>query len=345
MVLLVVRPANAGDPVTPGRLRDVVLEHQRFYEQTFPDLSFVVLEGGRDWIDDINSLVGLLGREPSSLDYEHPPKLRALLTEVSLERIVLMLRHQVPSASLFRPDPAVQARKGVCVLTLSGCPIVSGGDTAARFLLDPSEEQGGGIPEELWLECEAYLAYAFDHEAYHCLSSFYEGPQPMSFEELWGEYWHFRQEHGADAYALARHLQRYGGRGAFADKLRLVRGSGLYEGDVDHWTCAALDHVFDLPEEQLANASASELFRTASQIRDDLVGDYPAYLAYRRAATETMARLGVDAQIVEGARSSVPQGSFDPALVGALVDESRRCRDELLASDSTGRPRLQLRGD
>jgi hypothetical protein len=324
MILVVGGSVNAADPVTPDQLRDVLVSQQRFYEQSFPDLRFVLLEGASAPAREIEALVDLLGREPSSLDYEHPAELRALLTEVSLERIRLMLRHQIPSASLFRPDPTTAEAEDVCVITLSRCMITSDAYGAIGSMLDLPDKALSQIPEAIRRECAAYLMFAFDHEAYHCLSSLYDGPQPMSFEDLWGEYWHFRSEQGADAYAMARHLQRHGGRTHFADEIRRLRGTSLYDGDIDHWTGTALDHVLDLPPKELADASASELLGKARRIRDALAPDYPSYLAYRRAAIEAMRALGVEASVIEASAHLLPEGPVDPMLVRMLTEESRR---------------------
>ena len=319
LLLLVTGLASAGeaperDPVRASRLRAILTEQLDLYARAFPDIRFLVLEGSENRAGILAALSGFLGPEPVNLDYEHPPEMRATLVDASLGRIALMVHYQLPSATLFRSDAPGHEGENVCVLTIDACAIARDDTRATRFMLDLTEDEIGRVPAERRLQCEEHLRFTFEHEAYHCLSVRYGGAQPMSHEALWAEYWHFRHENGADAYAMARHLQRHGEGSVFADNLRRVRGMALYGGDVDHWTRAALDRVLALSADELAGLSPTAVFERSNRIRDAIVPDYAAYLDYRRAAVEAMATLGVDEAVVEEARASLPVGEPDPCL-------------------------------
>ena len=85
------------------QLDAVLREKKQLFSKTFPDVYFLVLRGGESWTDDMVGLSVLLGHQPVNLDYEHPTELREELMFVSLERLALMLRYQMPSASLDWP--------------------------------------------------------------------------------------------------------------------------------------------------------------------------------------------------------------------------------------------------
>jgi hypothetical protein len=321
---------TATDEVTASpQLDRIVAEKRQFYRRTFPKLTFAVLRGGEDWYSDFAALSLLLGPEPASLDYEHPARLRSELMDVSLQRILIMLQHRAPSASLFRTDPPPGFPEDLCVITLDPGTVAGDSARATRHLLDQHGEGLGEIPEGLHLEEDDYLELVFDHEAYHCLQSFFGGGQPMSDRELWAEYSHFRDENAADAFAIAMHLARHGEVTGFAENYHRIRGMALFNLDPDHWTCPGIAAAIEQGPVAFAGMSVEQRVKWAMDLRARVAPSYDAYLRYLGAALHAIDALGRGADIDPRYRQLLADQPVDQELAGRLTDEARRCYREL----------------
>jgi hypothetical protein len=338
---------HASAQQTPTALDAAVIEKRHYYNEQFPEILFLTLKGGSAWVEDVTALAIILGHEPASLDYEHPADLRADLMALSFERVQLMLQYRAPSASLFRADDPKDWPENICVITLDPCAIASDDEQATRHLLDLSEEEWERIAPELRLQCTDYLDFVFDHEAYHCLSSLYNGPQPRSFEPLWAQYWHHRMENGADAFAIAMHLKQYGRVTRFAQNLQRVRGAALFEADVDHWTSRAIAAVIQDEPGQFETLSVQEIFDYATGVRDRIVPDYDSYLSYRASAVTAMAQIGISEDVRDELRQDLADVQADPQLTTDILRHSQTCRRTLLGEQDSKPPcpTLTIRSD
>jgi hypothetical protein len=181
-------PESAVAEPSPEQLDDVVKERRNFYNTRFPDISFVFLKGGSSLLDDMMALSVLLRHDPKCLDYEHPRELRREFYEVTIERIQPMLWHRAPSATLFQPVGNSAQQPALCVITLDPC-FVSGDDLkATKDLLNIPDTLLQEVSVTNHLACVDYLTFVLDHEVFHCLDSYYNGPMPMSMKKYWGEY-------------------------------------------------------------------------------------------------------------------------------------------------------------
>ena len=267
-------------------LSSIIKRKQRFYADTFPEIQFIVLQGGEAWLEDFEALSVLLGPEPISLDYEHTPDLREDLMYVSLERIRMMLANDAPSASLLRADEPMGWREKLCVITINPAAIAENNRIATHYLIEPYYEIRGKIKQENLVDRKEFLEYVFDHEAYHCLESDFIGPQPMSYLEFWADYYDYRHENGADAFAIAMHIKRHQSVTEFVKKIMLIRGLSLYCDDCNHWTQRVIRQVSESDTLSLISMDTMDLFRYASSLRDDIAQDYKDYLQYRSNAKE-----------------------------------------------------------
>ena len=314
----------AQEPERRAELRAQVHTRLEAYADAFPELRFLVLDGAP--AEQMARLGALLGEAPASLDYEHPADLRADLMVLSLARIQLMLEAEAPSASLLHTGTADE--RPLCVITLAPCAIARDDRTATCHLLGLSPEQGRRIDRERYLPCEDYLGFVVDHEAYHCLDAWAHGPQPMSSAEHWGEYWQFRGENGADAFAMARHVQRRGGDTAFAANFARIRDWSLLHGGADHWSGATLARLEETRAE-FSGLSARATLAGVTRLRDAVVGDYADFLIYRASVAEALRRrTGHEAGDAPG-----PAGRHadpEPALVKELSERLTRAQRELL---------------
>lgn len=281
--------ATAGDVMADVTLAGIIDERRRFYNDTFTDIQFVVLQGGIAWYEDMEALDILLGQGPSSLDYEHPAELREDLMYVSRARVEMMLMEDMPSASLFRTDEPMGWREKICVITINPERVAGDDRAATYFLLSGFDEIRGRIRADRHLDRHAFLRFIFDHEAYHCLESNYIGPQPMSHLEHWAGYHDYRHENGADAFAVGMHIQRQGSKTAFVDAIGSIRGLSLFCEDCNHWTPDAIGRIADAGG--LVDMDAMALVRYATDLRDEVVTDYNTYLVYLSSATQACRQL------------------------------------------------------
>ena len=325
-----VKAQNQSDtPEKTNYLHNLLNEKHEYYKQLYPEILFLVLEGGDELLDDMMVLDLLLGYQPMSLDYEHPPNLREDLMFVSAERIWHMLQHQAPSASLFKADNPLGWQEHICVLTIAPQEVAADSSQATQHLLNFPEKIIRQIPSNFQLQSGDYLEFVFDHEVYHCLQSMYVGPQQRSHKEFWAEYNNFLDEQGADAYALGMHIKNRGDVSPFAKNISRIRGMALYNADPDHLTCKALEQVLQLPVKTITEMNAKEVFNMANRIKDRITIDYDEYIQYLASAVQAMKELGVEAKVSEELRNRINGIQAEQAKVKKLVANARSCLTEL----------------
>jgi hypothetical protein len=310
-------------------LDSLLNEKLEFYRHLYPEISFLILKGGDELVADMMALDLALGHQPSSMDYEHPQKLREDLMLASANRIVYMLQYKMPSASLFKADAPLGWQENLCVLTVNPDEIAADSISATRNLLGLPEDFIQKIFDDLRLQPTDYLEFVIDHEVYHCLQSMYVGPQTMSQKEFWGEYNSFLNEQGADAYALGMHINTRLEVPSFAKNILRIRGMSLYTADPDHLTCKALQQMFKVPVEDIAEMNAKEIFDTAHQIQERLAMNYDEYIQYLASSIQAMKVLGVEDLVPDELRSRIKGVQSDPTQVKELVTNTRRYLSEL----------------
>ena len=310
-------------------LDTLLKEKLEYYRDLYPEVSFLNLEGGDELVADMGALGIVLGHQPSSMDYEHPPELRDDLMIASGNRILLMLKYSMPSSSLFKVNNPLDWQKHVCVLTINPDEIAADSGRATRSLLDLPREFVHKIPKDFRLQPGDYLEFVIDHEVYHCLRSMYIGPQEMSHKEFWGEYNSFLNEQGADAYALGMHINTRLEVTSFARNILRIRGMALYSADPDHLTCKALQQLFKVPVEDLAEMSGKEVFDMANQIKERLTISYDDYIQYLASSAQAMKMLGVRKLLSDELRKRIKGIQADPVQVKELVTNTRGYLSEL----------------
>jgi hypothetical protein len=325
-----VAAASELDPQTRERLDAFLLQKQKYYNREFPDISFVNFEGGDETTGDLSTLHTLLGPEPSNLDYEHPPQLRQDLMDVSMTRLESMLLDRDPSATLFQADERLGWNDKLCVLTINPSVIAGSNAHATSHLLGLSHDDIEHIPDANCLHCQYYLEFVFDHETYHCLKSAYVGPQLLSDKALWAEYNHYRDENGADAFAMILHIARSGEITPFARNFARIRGLALYNLDPDHMTTAGLERVFALAASEIEGMDVHRAFALANAIRAQIAPDYEDYLRYLAASVRAAEMLGLSALIGGDIRELLAGVPVDEELAGSIATEARADHAALL---------------
>lgn len=326
--------AEADSSVSHKRLEKLLDEKLEDYKHEYPEINFLLLRGGDQTVEDIVTLGSVLGKKPVNMDYEHPAELRKDLVNVTINRILLMLQSQMPSSSLFKTNKKQSGQQYVCVLAISPVKIAGNSIQATRHLLDQPPEFIRNIPPHFLLSPQDYLAFAIDHEIYHCLQSMYSGPQPMSHKKLWGEYYQFLNEQAADFYALGMHIREHGGKTAFCRNIQRIRCASLASADANHFTSKGIQQLLKIPAREFIDADTSEVFAKARHFREREVIDYNTYIQYVASAIEAMKVLGLSSLITEELQISQVEISPDPSQVNELVSHTRQCLAELTAKKS-----------
>ncbi len=304
-------------------------EKIKYYRQLYPEIMFMILKGGNETQDDMMVLDLMLGDQPKSLDYEHPPRLREDLMYVSIERIRMMLQSYAPSSSLFKVDNPPGGQEHVCVLTINPIEVAANSMRATESLLDIPQKFIRKTPQDMQLSPDDYLAFLVDHEVYHCLQSMYVGPQLMSHKDLWAEYNLFHNEQGADAYALGMHIKNRDEDSLFAKNILRIRGMALYNVDPGHLTYKAIEQVLKIPIEKIKKMSANEIFVLANTIKDQLTTTYDEHIQFLASAVQAIQEIGMGEHVSAEFRNKIKGIKADPEQVKELVANSRRCFAEL----------------
>ena len=300
-----------------------------YYRRVYPDILFTIFKGGDESVENMVVLDTLLGPKPVNLDYEHPKELREDLMIVSAQRLWIMLKNRAPSATLFKADDPLGWQEHICVLTLDTCALATSNFDATANLLELPTAAMQKIPEKMQLDKKDYIEFTIDHEVYHCLKSMYIGPQTMSSHALWGEYNHYLEEKGADAYALAMHIRKHNRLTLFAENITRIRGISLFNADPNHFTCDALEQTLRIPIEEISRLSDAEVFYFASGIKEELSISYQEYLNYLAAAIVATKKLGTENMSLNSLEEKVKAVKIDQVLVEKLVESSRSCLSEL----------------
>lgn len=314
---------------THKSLSEILSETFSDYKKLYPDILFLNLQGGDNTLADMVALDLLLGYEPVNLDYEHPPELRQDLYYVSIDKILLMLQYQMPSASLFRADEPVDWQDTICVLTINPNHVAADSNSSTSQLLNLPQEFVEKIPEKLKLQPEDYLQYTINHEIYHCLKSNFVGPQAMSDKTFWAEYSHMSDELGADAFALAMHIKSKRRHDIFIDNIKRIRNMSLYNADPDHFTMKALQRISAIPASHLINMDTPDLFKFSYLLSEHLTISYDDYLIYLASALQAMKAIGVKAKDFDQLTDKLKNIKPDEQQVKMLIEVSQQSLNEL----------------
>lgn len=301
------------------RLEQIVTQRVAFYNKAFPQLQFVRLRGGPGAHTEFARLQELLGRGAASMDYEHPADLRGTLLQAVMGRVQIMLDERAASASLFRVGDSAQASQPyLCVLTLDAGMVAHSDAQATRHLLDLSEHTFGRVHPSNYLDDEAHLAFVVDHEVYHCLDAFYNGPVPMSTRTYAAPFAFFRNENGADAFGVAMHLREHGRATAYTGNLLRIRALALLSADPNHFTHAAIRRVLQRDPRRLRAMTPLEMVGIATQVRDAVAADYRQYVQFRIAAIKASRALGGTVDVSDQATRALASARDDPAVTNRL---------------------------
>jgi hypothetical protein len=290
--------------VHEGRMtpNSIISKRLAFYNDIFPQVQFVHAEGGDTWHEDYGTILALLGKEATSLDYEHPENLRQDLLDANLYRIKLMLMNDLASATLFRvgSDSALD-REHVCIISLNPDAVAENDAEATRYIANLPDELASKIHPTRFLNREQHVRFAVVHEVFHCLDSLYNGGAPMTTLPLGAEYNQFLREGAADAFAAAIHLRTHGETTDYLRNLMHLRAIWLFSDGPNRCTFEFIRATVDTDLAKLRAMTLKDLISFSTDIGNEVGGSYDYFVQQRAAALEAAKAIGFKIQIYNDA--------------------------------------------
>lgn len=297
-----------------------IREKLNFYNQSFPEIQFEYLEN-KGWAKSQQELQLFIGNQATNLDYEHPAELRKELLFVTIEKIRLMLMYGIPSSSLFKTaEKSTSNRKHVCVITLDPESNVATNKIATSYFIDLPENVLSSLSQEKYLDKKQHLDFIIDHEAFHCLDTFYFGGIPMSEKTFSTPYSGFKRESQADMFAAAMHIQRQRKITTYINNLIMTRGISLLNGETQHYSVEAIQLITNADISKIISSQPGELVSMVKNTYKTIAPDYKEYMAYRTAAVDAIAMLGI--KLIEPPECSDNSEIADNNRVKELVDQT-----------------------
>lgn len=252
------------------------------YGTAYPDIEFIHLRGPADKTQ-IYPLLSSLGNGATNLDYEHPAKARQALLEAQAQRIHLLLKERLPSATLFKTASGSSITKPyVCVVTLDVDQFSSDPAAATRFFSDALSTN-----PDAHIDNETFLYFAVDHEVFHCLDAYINGPtHPLTESEVSACYHEFRIEQRADLYAALVRRARSHTSDRFLKNLAMFRTLALVDWDLPHYTTPVLREALEVERTEIFSMDLRALVRYAMQRADQLVMSEERWWNFVAAAVE-----------------------------------------------------------
>jgi hypothetical protein len=291
-LLVIDLPVQASSNVDPEVERANLAIHKKldFYNQAFPDIQFAHLQRSGEWYESIQALELLLGYQATSLDFQHPQELREDLLFATVRKIGMMLINGMTSSYLFRVGQMpVAKKKHVCVITLDPESTIISNRIATEYFIDLPLDQ---VEASRFIDKDKHLDFIIDHEAYHCLDTYYYGGIPMSHRNFSTRHEVYRRENEADMFALAMHIKRDKGITDYAKKIIQLRGMSLLNGELQHYSADVMNKVRNYNQKTIIRATAEELLRLIKQLHKPLALSFQQYLQYRTNAVAAIRTLG-----------------------------------------------------
>lgn len=326
----VVAMHGATGSVDTADPEQVVSQRIAFYNRTFPEIRFVYAEGGEGWPGELLELLAMIGDGAEDLDYRYPPEMREAVMGASFRRLRHVLEDQMLSATTYRVGRGGTAdRPNLCIITSNLDQFLARDEEVMRYMLDLSAEELGRVHPSRHLALSDYVAFVVDHEAFHCIDSVLQGGIPMTQDRLVGEYYHFRRENRADAYALAAHIGFHGQITPFANNIALVRALWMYTEGPNHDTFESIRQIMGRDAGALRAMSVHRRVTLAVEVADRAVGSGDMFIRRRAAAMKAAAALGIDPSRYKESWVQIAHVEVDPAEANKRMRWYKYCYDQL----------------
>ncbi|MBD3609267.1 MAG: hypothetical protein HUJ30_01830, partial [Gammaproteobacteria bacterium] len=240
------------------------------YARQVPEMGFLRLYGDKA-ANILSQLPELLGDGAMNMDYEHNTSVRNTLMELQMYRIGLMLDKDLPSATLFKVgDDSVFEHKYLCVITLDLTPYKQTPSYATQFMLS-------GYNDSVLIENDAFLKFTVDHEVFHCLDAYFNGPPIKKTQsQVVNHYQQYINEARADAFSTLTFKQNVKNPNHFLNIFAAMRTLSVLNLDLQHFTGDVIRHSINTFQD-FGIQSIETLIDMSRELVNDIIPSYEVY--------------------------------------------------------------------
>jgi len=194
-------------------------------------------------------------------------------------RLAMMMETQSPSATLYQLGEQATFREPyLCVITLDTDEYEKDPYAATRLMLDLERDAPlTKVSNKEFLDNREFLKFTVDHEAFHCLDVYRNGPlyhknstDEQQFHQL------LRAEARADMFAALKVLMD-NDLGHLIPRLAEVRAIGAREGDCTHHTSPMLHIAMSLDMQKLEQFAQVRRIDLITSLVDEFIPDLTRY--------------------------------------------------------------------
>jgi hypothetical protein len=310
------------------------------YARRVPEMGIVRLYGDQA-ADFIRRLPGLLGEGAVNMDYEHDASMRNSLLELQMNRIGVMIRAGLPSATLFKTgEGSVFEHPYLCVISLDPGPFRQDPYYATWFLTSDYDRVYPVSTEKVLIKNADFLKFTVDHEMFHCLDAYFNGPPiKKTHDAIYSHYQTYVNEARADAFASQRFKREVAEPDRFLTTFAALRTLSLLALDLGHFTGDVIRHSMNVPP----LSAPRNLEQQVAACRELVSGVAPSASRYgtrMASAVRLIGQLGGDPNglLLEFEGQKLPP--HDESQVTALLHEVRQAQ-RILEGNSV--PRANVR--
>jgi len=249
--------------------------------------------------ENLLPLTKSLGESLSNADYEHPEELRITLIEAQEYRIKTLLHNGMGSSTLFKTsDASVTKKPYTCLITWGDLLFNEDPLSATRFMYDLDETVLESMPVQLLIDNHDFLMFSIDHEVFHCIDAFTNGPMFLRTTDPTKSCCNrARSELRADTYAAMAHLSRHPDKKDFLLNIGNARTLNLLNWDVQHYTSERLYEISKIPGITVTQ-DIKTLVRQSLELANKLAPTYTDHRQFLVNLWAALRELGVDESVV-----------------------------------------------
>lgn len=263
------------------------------YARRLPEVGFIRLYGEKG-AGFANKLLTLLGQGAINLDYEHDESSRSTLLQLQMNRIGIMVKEGLPSATLFKVGKgSVFEHPYLCVISLDADLFRQDPGYATRFL-SPGSGSGTSVPhEKVVVDTEDFLRFTVDHEVFHCLDAYFNGPTiKKTSDAVDNHYQKYLNEARADAFASQAFMRTSVEPEKFLKRFAALRTLSLLDFDLPHFTGEVVLRSLE-SQTVLPNHDIEQEVAASRELADDIAPSAHGYGVRMASTAHLIGELGI----------------------------------------------------
>ncbi len=207
------------------------------YAKRLPEVGFIRLYGEKG-ARFAQKLLKLLGEGAINLDYEHDASVSGTLLQLQMNRIGVMVKEGLPSATLFKVGKgSFFEHPYLCVISLDTDSFRKDPGYATRFMTPAQGSENHVSHEQAMLDTEDFLKFTVDHEVFHCLDAYFNGPTIKKTDDvISNRYQQYLNEARADGFASHAFIKTSSEPKKFLKRFAAMRTLSLLDFDLQHFT-------------------------------------------------------------------------------------------------------------